>query len=395
MRLGVNTLFLVPGEVGGTEIYLRENLRVMVSLLQQDPAIHRLLLLTTLDNDEVLRADLATSDRVDFMCLPFRSACRPCRIVAEQTLLPLFLLRHRPDVLWSPGYTAPLLCPCPQAVTVHDLQYLSHPEDMSRLERIMQNLLVRGACRQCDRVITDSNFSRDEIVRHRMALASHVSVVPAGVDQSFAQIRSDASARVSALLQLPPDIPYLFCVAHSYPHKQVHLLVEAFALLEEQLPHHLVLVGKARRGEEVLQHGLTRLRQRQRVYRLQGLSQNDLVALFQCADIFVLPSVYEGFGLPVAEALMAGVPVVTNPLASLPEVGGVHAVYAAAPTAEAFAAAILDVSRWPVEERVRRVHKGRDFAARFSWHASAASLLTLLRGLALGKDGVRSQEEAG
>lgn len=385
MRIAVNTLFLVPGEVGGTEIYLRENLKALASLLQDIPSSQNLLLLlTTRDNTALLSSDLSGSSCVKFVSLPFRAACRPCRIVAEQSLLPLVLLHHRPDVLWSPGYTAPFLCPCPQAVTVHDLQYLSHPEDMSRLERVTLNALVRGACSQCRCVITDSAFSRNEIVRHGMAREDKISVVPAGVDPAFARFLPDAADRRRFLLGLPPATPYLLCVAHSYPHKQVHRLVEAFALLERQIPHHLVLVGKARRGEAALRECLARLREPRRVHRLQGLEHPALIALFQGADIFVLPSIYEGFGLPVAEALMAGVPVVTNRLASLPEVGGEHAVYAAAPTAEALAAAILSVSAWPPEERARRIQAGRDFAASFTWHASAATILEQLRALANG-----------
>jgi len=383
MRYGVNTLFLVPGDVGGCEIYLRENLRAMASRLRREASGDRLLLFTNRDNDALLRADLAESGRVDFVRLPFRAACRPCRIVAEQTVLPFTLRHHRPDVLWSPGYTAPLSCPCPQAVTVHDLQYMSHPEDMGRLELITLDLLVRGACRNAELVIAVSRFSRDEIVRHRLAPGSRVAVVSEGVDAAFARPPSMSPSGPAVVPDMPPATPYLLCVAHSYPHKQVHRLVEAFALLERQIPHHLVLVGKARRGEAALQECLARLREPRRVHRLQGLEHPALIALFQGADIFVLPSIYEGFGLPVAEALMAGVPVVTNRLASLPEVGGEHAVYAAAPTAEALAAAILSVSAWPPEERARRIQEGQDFAAGLSWEASATAILELLRGLAV------------
>ncbi|OQX15705.1 MAG: hypothetical protein BWK76_12705 [Desulfobulbaceae bacterium A2] len=379
MRFGVNTLFLVPGDVGGTEIYLRENLRAMVSLLHEEADEHRLLLFTSRDNDEVLRDDLAASGRVDFVRLPLRSACRPCRIVAEQTLLPLVLQRHQPDVLWSPGYTAPLWPPCPQAVTVHDLQYRSHPDDMSRLELVTLDVLVRGACRWAQRIIAVSSFSRDELVRHGLAPARRVQVVYGGVDPAFAQPRSVLASPVADLAGTPE--PYLLCVAHSYPHKQLHRLVEAFALLEDRLPHHLVLVGKARRGEALLQQALTRLRSPGRVHRLHSIAHAELIGLFQGASLLVLPSVYEGFGLPVLEALMAGVPVVTNRLASLPEVGGEHAVYAEAPTAEALAGAILHVCGWSVTERVQRVRAGRAYASRFTWRASARSTLALLREL--------------
>ncbi|MCI5209799.1 MAG: hypothetical protein D3910_13630 [Candidatus Electrothrix sp. ATG2] len=163
MRIGVNTLFLVPGDVGGTEIYLRRNLLAMVADSPRDVFV----LFTTLDNEQLFRDELTSFANVEYVLLPFRAAVRPLRIVCEQLLLPWSVWKSRVDVLWSPGYTAPALCSCPQAVTVHDLQYKSHPDDLSFLERITLDVLVRTACRQCEAVIAVSGFSREEILRYQ------------------------------------------------------------------------------------------------------------------------------------------------------------------------------------------------------------------------------------
>jgi glycosyltransferase involved in cell wall biosynthesis len=380
MRIGVNTLFLVPGDVGGTEIYLRNNLEQMAARFPT----HTLVLFTARDNEALLRTDLQRFDNVEFCLIPVTASVRPLRIVAEQLLLPLHARRAALDVLWSPGYTAPFFSPCPQVVTIHDLQYLSFPEDMQWLERWTLDLLVRAACRRCRRVITISNFSREEIVRHGFAGAEKISVVYEGVDPVFGRI-DPARRSEEAPVAVPSGTPYILCVAHTYPHKKVHLLVEAFRLLEGQIPHHLVLVGKARRGEKDVVASLAEIRDRSRLHRCPRLEFPVLVETFQRADLFVLPSVYEGFGLPILEAMMAGTPVVTTASASLPEVGGEQAIYAGEVSGAGLASAILEVLALPADRQAALRREARLWAEGFSWQASAAATMQTLLSVATGR----------
>lgn len=381
MRIGVNTLFLVPGDVGGTEIYLRKNLEQMAA---QFPA-HTLVLLTARDNEAIFRTDLANFDNVEYRLIPVTAGIRPLRIAAEQLLLPLHARRAALDVLWSPGYTAPFFSPCPQVVTIHDLQYLSFPEDMKRLERWTLDLLIRTACRRCRRIITISNFSREEIVRHGFADAERISVVYEGVDPVFG--RTDPARLGGAPpMAVPSGTPYILCVAHTYPHKKVHLLIEAFRLLEGQIPHHLVLVGKARRGEKAVVARLAEVRDRSRLHRCSHLEFPVLVETFRQADLFVLPSVYEGFGLPILEAMMAGTPVVTTASASLPEVGGEQAIYVGEVSGAGIALAILEILALPANRRAELLRSAKLRAQGFSWQASAAATMRTLLSAASSRD---------
>jgi len=188
-------------------------------------------------------------------------------------------------------------------------------------------------------------------------------------------------ARRDALLGrlLPGDVPYLLCVSALWPHKKIHTLVEAFGKLGRAIPHRLVLVGKPGLGEPEVARAIDALPFPERVIRLRNLSEQELVALFQGCAVFVLPSLYEGFGLPVLEGLAAGVPVVTTRCASLPEVGGEAAVYYNPNDPSALVRTISEVLRWSPETRQERSRAGQAHAAKFSWSATGKGTVDSLR----------------
>lgn len=363
LRLGVNALFYLPGEVGGSETYLLETLRAL-SRMERGPD---LVLFSNAENDRKLRADFPHAEVVES---GIGATSRVVRIVAEQVQLPRLAKRARVDVLWSPGYTAPAFCACPQVVSILDMQYKRFPQDVSWLAARTMDVLYPSAARHCDAVVAISEFAKSEVVHFLGVPGDKVTVTLLAADAAFGVPDGPPPKAVEGA-------PYLLCVAHTYPHKNVGLLVRAFNRIAAEIPHRLVLVGKARFGEPEVAAALQDSPPG-RVVRLLGLRGRELVALYQAADWFVFPSLYEGFGLPVLEAMCAGVPVLTTREASIPEVGGEAVRYADGRDEAAFAAALRTAVGLPVEEKARQAAAAKNRSKGFTWDASADKLWSVL-----------------
>lgn len=367
MRIGVNTLFLIPGEVGGSETYLCETLRAYATLYPADA----LVLFTHLENDAFLRERFATFAQVTFVRLNFRASNRYARIVREQTELPAKAARARLDVLWSPGYTAPLLSGLPQVLSILDMQYKRFPRDLTPLARWVTDALVRANARRCRRILTISAFSRAEIAQFTAAAPAKIDVTPLAVDATFAQAIPEPE-RAALLARLLPGVgPYVLCVANTYPHKNVDTLVRAFGALQFHTPGTLVLVGKPRLGEGAVQAALRALTNPALVRRLERVTAHELAALYQGCSVFALPSLYEGFGLPILEAMAAGVPVVAADIPTTAEVGGDWVRRCDARDPGDLAGAIEAALQEPASARARRAAGARRHALGFTWQQTA------------------------
>ncbi len=367
LRLGVNALFYLPGEVGGSETYLRETLRA----LARRPDRPDLVLFTNAENDRVLRAEFPAADAVPS---GIAATNRFARILAEQFQLPQLVRRARPDVLWSPGYTAPARAACPQVVSVLDMQYKRFPQDVSWLAARAMDVLYPLAARRAAAVVAISEFAKAEAVRFLGVPPEKVTTTLLAADPAFGAADGPPPAETAGA-------PYLLCVAHTYPHKNVGLLVRAFSRIAGEIPHRLVLVGKPRFGEPEVAAAL-RAAPAGRVVRFPGLPWPELIALYRHADWFVFPSLYEGFGLPVLEAMRAGAPVLTTREASIPEIGGECVRYADGRDEAAFAAALRAAAVLPAADRARQSEAARRRAEGFTWDASAEKLWYVLQRVA-------------
>ncbi len=294
--IGLNTLFLVPNQVGGTE-YLT---RAFIDALQKDTT-HQYVLFCNRENADTFQVDPTRMKKV--VC-PVSASNRIARIVYEQCIFPFVIQKERCDLLHSFGYTAPFFASCPQITTVHDTNWLDHPEDFSLLSRFMTNVLVRGAIKKSVKVITDSAFSKSRLLLHFPDHVKKVEIVLPIIDTKLYK---------SPFVVVPKELSgkkYFLCVSALYPHKKIPFLLKLWEEIEQQdtkIP--LVLVGRNGRDEE----GVTaKLKSLQSVVYFPKVSFEMLQSLYHHASGFIHPSVYEGFGYPVYEAYGASLPILVG-----------------------------------------------------------------------------------
>jgi glycosyltransferase involved in cell wall biosynthesis len=280
----------------------------------------------------------------------------------EQLVLPVRARRLGADVLLCPANLAPLVGPrC--AVVIHDAAALRHPDWYSRTYATWQRLVLPAIARRAWRVITVSDFARRELAD---LLGVDAAVVPGGVDDRF---RPDADPE-PARRALDLDRPYVLCVASQTARKNLAALVPAaVALAADDID--LVVAG-GHRPQFAREHGLDILRP------LGHVDDALLPGLYAGATAFALPSLYEGFGLPVLEAMACGTPVVAAATGALPETCG-GAALAVEPDGEAFAAALTGLLG-DQAERARLRAAGLERARGFSWDATAQAIDALLSG---------------
>ena len=367
MRIGINTLFMVPGDVGGSETYLRETLISLVDCYSE----HEYTLFTNRENTSLFKNIFENSSNVKFIEIGVSAVNRALRILHEQFELPVKIKESQIELLWSPGITSPFFTKVPQVVSILDMQYKTFPEDFTFGARLATNVMITGAIRRAKSILTISEFSKTEIAKHLDYPEEKIFSTPLGVSPDFFNEMPQKEARQIIGSFVDTDEPYLLCVAHSYPHKNLPLLIDAYGSVMDEIQHHLVLLGKPRLGEPMVQKALGKLPNSQKIHRCAQVSKRELIALYKGANCFVFPSLYEGFGLPVVEALAAGIPVIAAKIGSVPEVGGSCIRYFEPETADGLSQAIIQAVRMNQADRIALIEQSIARAKQFTWKETA------------------------
>ena len=293
---------------------------------------------------------------------------------AEQ-LLPLRGAYANTTLLWVPHYNAPLLYRGRLALTIHDVAPLALPEILgSAVKRAYARLLIERAAARASAILCPSDFTAKELVKYVGADPAKLTIAHLGLDQHW---KTEAVPH-----QEPDGLPYLLYVGNVKPNKNLTVLLQAFRLVMGRIPHRLVLAGRMRgfgTGDDAV------LRQAQalgeRVRFTDEISDENLISLYAGAAALVLPSLYEGFGLPVLEAMQMGCPVLSSNAASLPEIGGDAALYFNPRSVESLAACLLRVQDEPLMQQLRDAgwHRAQTFSYAQCAEATSAVLNPLLR----------------
>ncbi len=285
------------------------------------------------------------------------------------------LLRDRPDLLHV-QYTAPLRCPVPVVVTVHDVSFEDHPEFFPAWRRRQLRLTVPRTLRMAAGVITGSEFSRRAMARAYGLKPAGITVVPNGVSPVFRPLPPErAKSRVASGLGVVG--PFVLTVGEMQPRKNQIGLIHAFAealRLDPRLPHTLVITGKETWFSSRVRREAERSGVSGRIRFTGFVSDEDLIFLYNACDLFVLPSFYEGFGLPLLEAMACGKAVACSNASALPEVAGRAAVLFDPHNSAQMGDAILRLlSDRGLRRRMERLGLAR--AAQFSWRETARRTL--------------------
>lgn len=359
MLIGIDASRLTVARRTGTEAYALHLTRALVGL--DSPHTFRLYF------RDAPPARWLPLDRVERRMIPFPRLWTHLRLSAE-------LLTRRVDVLFVPAHVLPLVHPCPSVVTVHDLGYLRFPDAHPAGERRYLDWSTRFSARHATRLLADSCATRDDLVRHYRIPSAKIVVAYPGRDESLAPVRDRESlAAVRRAYDLPRD--YLLHVGTVQPRKNLLRLLEAFA------PHasRITLVLAGRRGwlSEPIYARVSELGLEGRVRFLDYVADEHLPALYSGAHAYVFPSLYEGFGFTVLEAMACGAPVICSDGGSLPEVAGEAALLVPATDTSALSAAI---ERLLDDEALRAELTARGFeqAKEFEWERAARATLAVI-----------------
>jgi glycosyltransferase involved in cell wall biosynthesis len=361
-RVALNLLFLVPGGTGGMDVYARG---LLPALAAARPDVQWLALLPA----EAAPVDLGAGVIPVRTTVNARSRAR--RVVAEQVLVPRLARRRGVDLLHSLASSAPARVPVPQVVTIHDVNYATAPQAHTAAMRAGQRVVVPLAARAADRIIAVSAFARDALVAELRVDPARVDVVHNGGGLPPGPATPEPELRERLALG---DAPFVLSVSARRPHKNLERLVAALGRLGAQQVPLLVVPGYPTAFDAELMRVATERGVAERVRLLGWVDDPDLEGLYRAAALFAFPSLAEGFGLPVLEAMARGVPVACARASSLPEVAGDAARYFDPLDIDAIAAA-LDELLADREAAARLAQAGPERARRFTWERAARGTL--------------------
>jgi glycosyltransferase involved in cell wall biosynthesis len=361
MNLGINLVPLFPGKIGGGEQYIRN----LILCFQRRKNVRLFLYL----NPEAI----ATFHEAENITLAV--------VYMDQNIeaqLAHFIDLHLIDVWFCPLFhLVPPQCPVPSVVTIFDIQQEFFPQYFEKSVLKNRKAMTRNTVTGADSIITISEFSKKTIGQKLAVPAEKIHVTWLDSDMVFAERISSARLEaVRAKYKLPRE--YIFYPANTWPHKNHRNLILAYAALvkEKNLTARLVFTGARHGAHDEIEYLIRKESLEDHLLYLGYIDQADMPAIYAGAQVLAFPSLFEGFGIPVVEAMRAGIPVACATAGSLPEIGG-DAVCYFDPLSVADIAARLWTVLTEAEYRERLIAGGRERSTLFSWDRCAAETMDI------------------
>lgn len=363
LRIGVNALYMIPGGVGGTEVYLRALLETFDRIATE----HRFVIFV---NAETRGEAAIRSSRFEVVETGVRASNRPWRLAWEQLALPGKLRKHGIDVLFNPGFTAPVVAPCPSVTVFHDLQHKRFPEHFRWFDLPFWQMFLYASAHRSSLIIAVSEATRQDFIAHYKLDGSRVRVVHHGVDPEFFGLRERRSGDRAE--------PYILTVSTTHPHKNFRRLLTAYAeFARRRTDVKLVIAGMRGFAAAEIDALTGELGLQEKVHCTGWIPREQLYALFAGADAFVYPTTFEGFGMTLLEGMAAGLPVACSSIEPLKTLAGEAALLFDPHRTEEIAEALIRIT---TDESLRCTLRltGPLQARKFNWEEAARSTLDVL-----------------
>ena len=308
MKIGINALYWRPNGMGGTQTYFLN----LVQALIKTHTDHEICVFLNADGADKFPF---ASPKLKIVRCFVPGQLRPLRLLWEYMVLPYYAKRQKLQILHSLGYISPIVPKIPLVVTVLDMIHYVRPKETGAFKQLLWRILFPLSLRTVNRIITISQNVGQEICANFPWAASKVIPIHLGVDHELFRI---PDCRKGA-----GDTPFVLAVASIQPHKNLDGLIKAFAKVRQHLPYtRLVLVGMKTPTHEKLLKLIEALSLDDAVGFTGRISDQELIDLYQNAAVMVFPSLYEGFGLPILEAMACGCPVIASDCSVFREVAG-------------------------------------------------------------------------
>ncbi|TSC92933.1 MAG: Glycosyl transferase, group 1 [Candidatus Berkelbacteria bacterium Licking1014_7] len=367
MLIGIDASRAIKNQPTGTEYYCQEIIKALARIDRKNFYI--------LYAPEAPRNELKKlPDRFSWRIIPFPRLWSQIRLSWE-----LLTTKTRPDVMFEPAHTVPLIHTAPMVVTIHDLGFKYYPELYTRFENFYHNFSAKFSTKHSAHIITVSNYSASDIQKNYPVKPSKISVVYHGIDEQIFRLPNLREQKTNLIPQIKK--PYIFYIGRLEKKKNITNLVKAYALLrqEKKITHQLVLTGKPGFGYNQIQQEIDQLSPEisKDIIQTGYIRQNDYPILLKNADIFAFVSNFEGFGMPVIEAFACGVPVVCSNRTSLPEIAQNAAILINPKKPFEIAVAFSKIINKPALKSAL-ISKGIKRASLFSWDTAARKTLNIL-----------------
>lgn len=306
----------------------------------------------------------------------------PSKFLWDHLGVPYLAWKYGVDVLFCPKNVVPNFVRCKTVVTVLDLTHFKFPQEYKWTDKYYMRLFIPPSLKKADGIIAISENTKRDIVDFFGVDPKTVTAIPLAPDVKYRAI-SDSMQKESTRKRYGIDHPFIFYPGVLSPRKNIITLVRAFDKIKDKIPHKLIFTAGRSWGDSPVYKMIEELGIKDRVITIGHVDASDMPILYSSADLLVYPSLYEGFGLPIIEAMSCGCPVVSSNTTSIPEVAGDAAITVDPADIEGFSDAVLRVltDRGLRDEMVR---KGFIQALKFSWKKTATETLAVFNETSIG-----------